>query len=122
MTRLTAGAVLICAAMVMAGSAVGAGRSDEKAGESGQVKIVKKVAPAYPEEAKKEKIQGAVVLEVTIGVDGKVLAAKASKSPDERLAKAAIEAVKQWEFEPTRDGKGKALQVKSSITVNFRLQ
>jgi TonB family protein len=122
MRRLRACLVLFLFAIVVSAGALSAAADDGKPADSGMMKIVKKVAPAYPADAKTEKIQGTVVLDVTIGADGKVLDAKASKSPDERLSKAAIDAVKQWEFEPKRDDKGKAVKVKSTVTVNFRLQ
>lgn len=83
--------------------------------------LLTKVDPKYPEEAKKEKVQGAVVVDAIIGTDGKVLSATAAKSPDERLSRAAIDAIKQWTFQPAKDAKGKGVQVKSSVTVNFRL-
>jgi protein TonB len=82
---------------------------------------INKINPTYPEEAKKEKIQGEVVLTIVISAEGKVLDVTVKKSVDERLSKAAIEAVRQWTFEPGKDAKGKAVQVKSDITIMFRL-
>lgn len=84
--------------------------------------LVSKVEPAYPPDAKNDKVIGAVVLEVTIGADGSVVEAKAVKSPDPRLAQAAIDAVKQWKFKPAQTKAGKAIQVLAHVTVNFRLK
>jgi TonB family protein len=82
----------------------------------------RKVAPAYPEEAKQDKVAGVVVLQLLIGTDGRVHEVEVLQDPDPRLTKAAVEAVKQWEFEPARDKDGKPLSVKSSVTLNFALK
>jgi hypothetical protein len=58
--------------------------------------IVKKVKPVYPEEARKAKIIGRVIIEATIDAQGDVAAARILESPDDRLSKAALEAVRQW--------------------------
>jgi periplasmic protein TonB len=84
--------------------------------------LISKINPPYPAEAKKEGIQGEVVLTAIITAEGKVLNVTVKKSPDERLSKAAMDAVRQWTFQPGKDDKGKVVQVKSDITVNFRLK
>jgi len=84
--------------------------------------LVEKTDPKYPEEAKKEKIQGAVKLDAIIGTDGRVVGLKSAESPDERLTKAAMDAVKNWKFKPAVNSKGKPVQVKITLTVNFKLQ
>jgi TonB family protein len=91
--------------------------------ESGlsEPKAIEKVPPSYPEEAKKERVQGAVVVEATIGTDGVVSDLKAIEDPDARLTAAALEAVARWRFEPARDAKGKAVAVRFTVTVNFKL-
>ena len=84
--------------------------------------LVDKVNPAYPAGAKQDRVQGSVILDVTIGADGTVLDAKASKSPDERLSEAAVSAIKQWKFKPALTKAGKPVEVLASITVNFKLK
>lgn len=83
---------------------------------------LRKVAPAYPAEAVKDKATGVVVLQLLIGADGKVHEVEVLQDPDPRLTKAAVEAVKQWEFQPARDKDGKPVSVKSSVTLNFELK
>jgi TonB family protein len=99
----------------------GSGRPDESLGITSPVPT-RKVAPAYPEEAKQDKVSGVVVLQLLIGADGKVQEVEVLQDPDPRLTKAAVEAVKQWEFEPARGKDGKPLSVKSSVTINFALK
>lgn len=81
-----------------------------------------KVDPKYPEEAKKNKIQGTVKVEAVIDKSGSVIEAKASESPDPSLAQAAIDAVRQWKFKPAVNKKGEPVQVKTTIIMNFKLK
>lgn len=117
--------VFVLALCVSAALAAAAPLQEKAVDENGKPidvpKLVKKVNPAYPAEAKKEKVMGAVVLEILIDQKGKVAEAKAVKSVDDRLSKAAIDAVKQWEYEPAKV-EGKPVKVKASVTVMFRLQ
>jgi len=80
-----------------------------------------KVDPVYPQEAKKEKVQGDVIIDAVVDADGKVTEAKVTNDPDPRLAKAALDAVKQWKFKPARNKSGKPVLVKTTLTVRFRL-
>jgi TonB family protein len=76
--------------------------------ESQVPKTVKMVMPAYPEEARKNRIQGVVKLETVIDESGKVRALRTLESPDQNLTAAALAAVKVWEYEPfIQDGKAK---------------
>jgi TonB family protein len=61
--------------------------------------LLKKVPPTYPLEAKVERVQGTVVLNVTISRSGAVTAVDVVSGP-ELLQSAAVDAVKQWEFRP----------------------
>jgi TonB family protein len=81
---------------------------------------IKDVKPKYPAEAQSARIQGVVILEVTIGVDGKVIDAKVLRSIP-LLDQAAIDAVKQWEFSQTLLN-GVPVPVIMTATVNFTLQ
>jgi TonB family protein len=79
----------------------------------------KHVNPVYPEEAKEAGIEGVVILEAVINKEGKVAQAKVIRSVPE-LDQAALDAVLQWEFEPTHI-KGKAVSVRMTVTINFTL-
>ena len=77
------------------------------------------VRPAYPAVAQAARVQGTVVLEATIGPDGKVTAARVLVSIP-LLDASAIDAVRQWEFEPTVLA-GVAVPVIMTVTVQFSL-
>jgi TonB family protein len=82
--------------------------------------VVQKVEPSYTEEARKAQINGIVIIEAIIGRDGVVKDAHVIKPLPFGLDQAAVDAVKQWKFEPgTLDGK--AVDVIFNLTVNFRL-
>jgi TonB family protein len=80
----------------------------------------KDVKPEYPAAAQATKAAGTVIIEATIGADGKVIDAKVLRSVP-MLDQAALDAVKQWEYSPTLLN-GKPVPVKITVTVNFKLQ
>jgi protein TonB len=95
--------------------------TEPKQGEPNLPVVRKKIAPAYPEELKKDRIQGVAVLKLRIDETGKVLKCDKVKADDDRFVAPACEAALKWEFEPgTKDGKPVALDY--VITMTFRLQ
>lgn len=62
-------------------------------------KIKSKVAPIYPELARKMAVTGVVKLQVTIGADGSVKSAKVVGGHP-LLVDSAMDAVRKWKFEP----------------------
>src|ERR1700733_12735649 len=82
---------------------------------------VKNVPPVYPPIAHQNGIQGVVILDVTIGIDGKVKDTKTIKSVNQLLESAAINAVRAWEYKPTVVD-GKAVQVIMTVPVNFIIE
>ena len=81
---------------------------------------VKDVRPIYPDDALAARIQGVVIIEATIDLDGRVADAKVLRSIPQ-LDEAAVAAVRQWEFTPTNLN-GVAVPVIMTVTVNFTLQ
>jgi periplasmic protein TonB len=77
------------------------------------------VAPIYPPIAVAAKRQGKVILEAVISESGNVRAVKVLSSVH-LLDQAAIDAVRQWRFTPTRLN-GEPVPVIMSVTVFFRL-
>jgi len=81
---------------------------------------IKDVKPEYPAAAQSAKAAGSVIIEATIGIDGKVIDAKVLRSVG-LLDQAALDAVRQWEYSPTLLN-GKPVPVKMTVTVTFKLQ
>jgi TonB family protein len=79
----------------------------------------KKVAPEYPEKARKEHIQGTVVLQAIIGKEGDVENLQVI-SGHEMLVAASIEAVKQWKYKPYLLN-GEPVEVETQVDVVFTL-
>lgn len=88
-------------------------------GQVESAKLVHKVQPKYPKEAKKNHIEGKVRLEAVIGVDGRLKEIKVI-SGDPILATAATAAVKKWRYRPTIV-EGQPVQVVTEIDTNFAL-
>jgi beta-lactamase regulating signal transducer with metallopeptidase domain len=104
-------------------------------------KIVRRVNPVYPPEAKTEGVEGLFLIDIVIGKDGSIrqaeVVASAAGRPsradvaaragtagavtgDTRLARAALDAVRQWTYEPILKD-GKPVEAKATVTVAFKL-
>ncbi len=102
-------------------------------------KLLHKVNPVYPEDAKADKAEGKFLLDVVIDKDGAVRDARvvassktgqldksaqrgtpAALQGDPRLAKAAVEAVQAWRYEPVLKN-GQPVEARMTITINFKL-
>jgi periplasmic protein TonB len=80
---------------------------------------IRDVKPVYPLPALRAQIGGNILIEATIGADGKVHDARVVKSIA-LLDQAALDAVRQWEFEPSRRN-GVPVAVTMVIIVSFAL-
>jgi TonB family protein len=83
-------------------------------------KKIKDVKPVYPPIAASAKVTGIVIIEATIGADGRVVDARVVRSIP-LLDQAAVDAVRQWEFTPTLLN-GVPTPIIMSVTVNFQLE
>jgi TonB family protein len=81
-------------------------------------KLISKVEPEYPALARQAGVAGSVVLEVTIGEDGKVQTVR-NRSGHPLLTAAAITAVRQWAYSPTLIDNQPAV-VMTIVTLNFQ--
>ncbi|MGA9669306.1 MAG: energy transducer TonB [Terracidiphilus sp.] len=80
----------VAALALVAGTAMHANAAENRATKS-------RVAPVYPEMAKRLKISGIVVIEATVDPEGKVGDVK-TISGNRLLAPAAEDAVRKWKF------------------------
>jgi periplasmic protein TonB len=82
--------------------------------------LIKKIEPEYSEEARKAKYQGVVVLGLVVDSQGRPKDLRVQKSLGMGLDQKALEAVRQWVFEPAHKD-GKPVPVLISVEVAFRL-
>jgi protein TonB len=80
--------------------------------------LIKRVQPKYPPAALAVRAQGAVQIEATINKEGNVTNLKVL-SGDAVLARAALEAVRQWRYKPYYLD-GDPVEIQTQITVNFK--
>jgi TonB family protein len=106
-----------------AGAPVRANREPVKVG--GNIKPPRKVLdvrPIYPESMRDAGIEGTVQLSALIDTEGRVASVRPTGSqahPD--LARAAADAVRQWQFTPTLLN-GDKVEVLMTVAVSFKLQ
>lgn len=80
--------------------------------------LVHRVEPVYPAEAKQQRLAGTVALEIVVDRDGSVSSMHALNGP-EVLAKAAMDALRWWKFEPYRLN-GEPVVVQTTVAVEFK--
>jgi protein TonB len=83
-------------------------------------KITKLVQPIYPPVAAKQHLQGVVVLEAVVTESGRVEKVRVISGPP-ALVDAAVQAVQQWQYEPTRLN-GTPVAVILNAQVSFSLK
>jgi periplasmic protein TonB len=79
--------------------------------------LIHKVQPIYPSEARRRRLDGKVVMDAVINVQGSVEDLKLV-SGDPLLAQAAMDAVRQWRYSPFSLN-GKTIPKPTRITINF---
>ncbi len=83
--------------------------------------VIRRVEPSYTEAASKAKIQGRVLLNMTIGSDGLARNITVEHGIDPGLDRNATAALRQWRFKPA-EREGKPVAVEARVAVNFRLR
>ena len=101
--------------------APGIHRSDE-AGVT-PPKLIERVNPVYPEEARKAGVTGVVIVSALVGEDGTVQNVEVMRPLEKGCTEAAVAAVRQWRYEPARsESTGKPVRVYFTVTIEFRLK
>jgi TonB family protein len=80
---------------------------------------LKDVRPAYSQALRDAGVEGTVALRGRLATDGSVAGLQVLASPNPDRSRAALDAVNQWQFEPTRLW-GTPVEVEMNVTVNFR--
>jgi len=91
----------------------------------GNIRAPRKVVdhkPVYPKRMVEAGLEGTVSVEAVIGLDGRVARARATTGQAHpELAQAAVDAVRQWRFEPTLLN-GAPIEVVMTVSVDFSLE
>jgi protein TonB len=82
-------------------------------------RLIYQPKPEYPELARMTRTEGVVEFEAVIDKDGTIEELKVLRGHP-LLVKAALEAVRQWRYQPTLLN-GEPIEVLTEITVNFKL-
>jgi TonB family protein len=99
------------------GSLRGKTRPIKVVGNGQLSKLIRKVEPVYPEQAKSTQLSGKVVMLVTVDEEG-VVADVEVVSGFPIFADSAVTAAKQWRYSPTLLN-GEPVPVMATVTVNF---
>lgn len=62
--------------------------------------VIRRVEPKYPDIAAAAKLTGLVILEALVNEAGEVETVKTLRSPNSFLEKAAVEALREWQYSP----------------------
>jgi TonB family protein len=84
-------------------------------------KVISQARPHYPDIAKSYRQEGTVVMNATIGTDGKIHDLFITSPAGFGLDEEALGAVRQWTYRPTML-MGEPVEVQTTISVNFSLR
>ncbi|MFT7443483.1 MAG: TonB family protein [Granulosicoccus sp.] len=86
-------------------------------------RVVSQASPVYPQDARRKKIQGRVIVAVTVSKNGKVIASSISQSSgNTSLDNAALQAAGKFRFKAAINGLGQTIKSSKRIPFNFQLK
>jgi TonB family protein len=77
--------------------------------------------PDYSEKVRKAKIEGVVLLDVTVTTDGQIANPVGLKGPNAVLNNKALEAVRNWKMKPARGPDGQPVNCRVRVEIAFHL-
>jgi TonB family protein len=90
-------------------------------GQVESAKLIFQSKPVYPTSAQQHGIEGTVILQAVIGTSGDLLSLSPYNNADPTLVDAAMNAVRQWRYQPTLLD-GVPVEVATTIKVHFQLE
>jgi TonB family protein len=85
-----------------------------------EARLLDGVQPEYPDEARRVGVAGNVILRTWVDRDGTVTNVS-RLTGDETLARAAMDAVRQWQYRPWVDDGGEPVDVVTSVVIRFSI-
>jgi TonB family protein len=117
--RLRCALTVVLSAGLAITTALAQDRPIRVGGNIAEANRISKVDPVYPSEAKQQRIQGTVKLEIIIDKLGHVSQMSVVSGPPE-LVQSATEAVQQWVYKPTLLN-GEPVFVQTTVDINYTL-
>lgn len=85
--------------------------------------LLKQITPNYPEYARRRGIEGFVILQFTININGHVINPSVQQAnPPDHFETAALRAIKQWQFSPGRNDNGTPIPCRFQMRIDFKLE
>ena len=85
------------------------------------LRLLRQTRPVYPPELQQAGVEGTVMVRATVALNGSVLNPQVINSVDPHLAKAALDAVSQWQYQPTLLN-GEPIETVTTVSVDFHLE
>ncbi len=101
---------------------IGSDSSDHIEVPATRAEILKGPHPTYSEEARRNRVEGDVVVKALLGSNGVVKRAAVVRSLTDDLDKRALEAVKRLVFRPAKNARGEPVDSWATIRCNFALR
>lgn len=106
---------------VTGGPFLGTFSNSDASGYSDLIPLVR-IAPQYPRQAARDRIEGYVVVEITVNPDGTVKSARPIEAkPRGVFESAAVQSVLRWKFRPKVED-GKPIEFKGIQRMEFNLE
>lgn len=83
-------------------------------------RLINRIAPQYPSDARQQHVQGTVAVDVLIGTDGVPVIRKVVANASASLERSAQNAIVQWRYEPAAC-EGKPVPVETVLQINYTL-
>ncbi len=128
--------LLLSALLVLAGTMLAQNPQDQPSGNAGSQsqetiyspgrdgvtipRAIHQPAAEYSDKARRKKLEGTVMLSLVVTPEGNTTDIKVTSPLGSGLDEKAIEAVRQWKFEPAMKD-GKPVAVKVAVEVSFHL-
>lgn len=77
--------------------------------------------PPYTKEARAAKVQGTVLVQGVVGLDGRITNVIVLRSPGSGLEESVIKTLKKWKCEPAKDRDGKPVPTTVPFQISFHL-
>ncbi len=85
--------------------------------------LLKQIKPNYPEIARRRGIEGFVILQFTVDINGRVINPSVQEAnPPGHFETAALRAIKQWQFSSGRNDNGTPIPCRLQMRIDFKLE